>query len=127
MMRSGMSATGFIVMLLAVSAGVCSDEYGALLGLVGVLVGANLVAVGVRRMAEKEEPTTTPIGHAKFDGVGALIRSFFLRRNLAVAGLLLASSAVTAVAGEASPVLCFCIFALFLLGISVMAVGVRGE
>ncbi|TVU43072.1 hypothetical protein EJB05_09508, partial [Eragrostis curvula] len=126
-MRSRMSGAGFIVMLLAVSAGVGSDEYGALLGLVGVLVGAILVGVGVRRMAEEEELTATPIGHAAFAGAGALIRSFFLRRNLAVAGLLLASSAVTAVAGEASPALYFSFFALFLLGMFVMAMGVRGE
>ncbi|TVU43073.1 hypothetical protein EJB05_09509, partial [Eragrostis curvula] len=107
-------------MLLAVSAG----EYGVLLGLVGILVGANFIAVGVR-MAE--EPTVPPIGHSVFAaGVGGELPAFG-RRNLEAAGVILASSAFTVVAGEASSELCFSMFALLLLGISLIIIGIRGE
>ncbi|TVU43070.1 hypothetical protein EJB05_09506, partial [Eragrostis curvula] len=124
LLGSRMTAAGFAVMLLAVSAGVGPGEYAVLLGLVGVLVGANLIVLGVRRTAD-EEPTT-PVGVAAFAGVGALAASF-LRRNLVGAGLILSSSAVTAVAGEASPELRCSMFALLLLGMSLITIGIRGE
>ncbi|TVU43064.1 hypothetical protein EJB05_09500, partial [Eragrostis curvula] len=94
---SRMTAAGFAVMLLGVSAGVGSDEHGALLGLVGVLVGASFIAVGVRRMAQEEEQTT-PVGPEEFASVVAL--GTCLHRNLPVVGLAMASCTITAVAGK---------------------------
>ncbi|TVU43085.1 hypothetical protein EJB05_09522, partial [Eragrostis curvula] len=121
---SRLTAAGFAFMLLAVSVGVGSVKCGALLGLVGVLVGANFIAIGVR-MAE--EPTA-PIRHSVFAaGVGGELTAF-RRRNLTVLGLAMASSAVTAVvAAEASPLLCFSMFALLLLGLWLVAAGVLGD
>ncbi|TVU00949.1 hypothetical protein EJB05_53606, partial [Eragrostis curvula] len=116
------TATGFVVLSLAVIAGVGSGKLGLLLGFVGVLAGANLIAVAVR-MAD--EPTTPTIVNAVIAGVGAL--TAFLRRNLGVVGLAMASSAVAAVAGDVGgPVLCFSSFALFLLGVSLITIGVLG-
>ncbi|KAK3122866.1 hypothetical protein QOZ80_8AG0619470 [Eleusine coracana subsp. coracana] len=110
---SRVTSTGFAIMLLAVSAGVGYGELGMLLGFVGILVGASFVAVGVRM---GDDPTK-PMVPAVLPRVGALIAAF-LHRNLAVVGLLMASSAVTAVAGgEAGPVLCFAMLPLFLLGL----------
>ncbi|KAK3121154.1 hypothetical protein QOZ80_8BG0647170 [Eleusine coracana subsp. coracana] len=107
------TAVGFAIMLLAATVGIGSGELGMLLGFVGILVGASFVAVGLR-MGDDQ---TTPIVHAVFARVNALVTPF-LHRNLAVVGLVMASSAVTAVAGgEAVPVLCFAMLALFLLGL----------
>jgi hypothetical protein len=47
-----MITTGFTVMLLAVGAGVGSGQLGLLLGFVGVLIGANLIAIGVRGVGD---------------------------------------------------------------------------
>ncbi|TVU43076.1 hypothetical protein EJB05_09512, partial [Eragrostis curvula] len=106
---------------VALTSGVVgSGEYGVVLGpaAAGVLVGANLSSSsefgGTQRTAHAEP--TTPVGSAEFAGVGAL--AAFLRRNLSAAGVILESSAVTAVVGEASPELYFSMFALLLLGIS---------
>ncbi|KAK3121155.1 hypothetical protein QOZ80_8BG0647220 [Eleusine coracana subsp. coracana] len=97
----------------AVGFGICSDDLGMLLGLMGILVGASFIAVGLRMC---DDPTT-PIVHAAFVRVSALILAF-LHRNLAVMGLVMASFAVTAIAGgEAGPVLCFAMLPLFLLGL----------
>lgn len=104
---SRVTAAGLAVILFAVSAGLGSGDVAVLLSLVGVLVGASLVAVGVRRIGG-EEPTTQT-GHAALAGVLAFL--------LPVAGIILASSAVTVVAGEAKPVLSFSMFGLFLLGL----------
>ncbi|TVT99993.1 hypothetical protein EJB05_54604, partial [Eragrostis curvula] len=117
-----MTATGFAVLLFDISASVGSDGLGLLTCFVGLLLPAPpLVAVGVR-MAD--DPTK-PIGNAVTAGAGAL--AAFVRRNLAVAGLAMASSAVTAVTGDAGPKLCFSSFALFLLGMSLIIIGVLAE
>jgi hypothetical protein len=117
---SRVTAIGLAVMLLGVSAAVGSGELGLLLGLVGVLVGANTIAAGVRRMGE--DPTTPTYPAV----LGAL--TAFLPRNLAVVGVMLSSTAVTAVsAGEAGPVFCFAMFTLFLLGLCFMNIQVLGE
>ncbi|CAL4997097.1 unnamed protein product [Urochloa decumbens] len=109
-------AAGLTVMLLSVGAGIhsChSGGFGLVLCFTGVLVGANLVAVGVR-MAE-EDPAAH-MGPAAVAGARAL--SAFLRRNLGVVGLLMACCAVTTVSsGEAGPALGFGAFALLLLGL----------
>uniref|UniRef100_A0A0A9B767 Uncharacterized protein n=1 Tax=Arundo donax TaxID=35708 RepID=A0A0A9B767_ARUDO len=113
---SSVMATGFAILLLALSTAIGSSGFGLLVSLVGVLAGANLIAVGVHDPA--------PIAAAVFAGVGAL--TALLRRNLAAAGLIMASSAVTAIAGEAGPALCFAMFALLLLGISLVTTGFLG-
>lgn len=105
-------STGFAIILLAVSSG----ELGLLLGFLGVLVGANLIINGVHRMGKAPQTPTTP---AELAGVGV-----FLRRNLAIVGMILASSAV---AGEVGLVLCFCMSALFLLGIYLINIGILGD
>ncbi|TVU00950.1 hypothetical protein EJB05_53607, partial [Eragrostis curvula] len=85
---SRMTATGFNVLLLAVTVGVLvSGGFALLLGFVGFLAGACLIAVRVQ-MADDLAPTMRP---AVIDGVGELIA--FLRRNIAVVGFILASSA----------------------------------
>jgi hypothetical protein len=105
---SWLTATGFAFTLFGVTGG------GELLiDLLGVLVGANFIAAGVRRM---DEDPTTPTSPAAPAVSGAL--TAFPRRNLAVVGITLSSAAVTAVSGgEAGPVLCFAMLALFLLGL----------
>jgi hypothetical protein len=109
-------AIGFTVMLLSVSAGIhfSAGGFGLLLSFTGILVGANLVAVGVRM---HEHPVV-------FDGACALA-AFMC--NTAAVGLIMASYAVTVVFGEADLVLCFAMFALLLLGVSLINVGARGE
>ena len=97
------TATGLVLTLIAVSAGVSSaGGFALLLSFAGVLAGASLIFVGVRVADDPTAPAGLP-------GVGVRC----LRRNLALVGLLLASSAAasaTAAAAdrEAAPVLCFC-------------------
>jgi hypothetical protein len=112
---SWLTATGFAFMLFGVSA-------GELLGLLGALVGANFIAAGVRRM---DEDPTTPTSPATPAVLGAF--TAFRRRNLAVVGIMLSSAAVTAVSGgEAGPVLCPAMFALFLLGLCFIYIRLLG-
>ncbi|KAJ1267577.1 hypothetical protein BS78_07G066800 [Paspalum vaginatum] len=101
-------AIGLAIVFLAASTGVSSHGYEQLLCFMGLLTGVNLVA------------PTVPTALA---GMASLV---FLRRNLAVIGLIAASSAsaVVAVAGEASPALCLASFALLLLGVSMITAGV---
>jgi hypothetical protein len=111
--RSRVTAIGLAVMLLGVSAGVGSSEPGFLLG-------ANTIAAGVRRMGEDPTTPSSPAAPARLGGLTA-----FLRRNLAVVGITLSSTAITAVSGgEAGPVLCFAMFTLFLLGLCFIYMGV---
>ena len=116
-------ATGPITILLAVSAGVNfsgGGGSGLLLSFAGVLAGANIIAGGVR-MAE--DPAPPPIG----PGVFACARALARRNNLALLGMILASSAAMAVAGEARPALCFGTLALLLLALSLTTIEVLGE
>jgi len=113
------TATGLALTLIAVSVGVVSSSgFALLLSFVGVLAGASLIFVGVRIA---DDPTA-PAGHPGLLAAGLR----FLRRNLALVGLLLASSAASATAAdrEAAPVLCFCAFAVMLLGLSLLNTGV---
>jgi hypothetical protein len=120
---SRVTAIGLAVMVLGVSAGVGSGELGLLLGLVGVLAGANTIAAGVLKGAEDPTTPTCPAAPA---GLGAL--TAFLPRNLAVVGIMLSSTAVTAVSGgEAGPVFCFAMLALFSLGLCFINMRVVGE
>ncbi|KAG2577169.1 uncharacterized protein LOC120677687 [Panicum virgatum] len=117
---------GLIIVLLAVSAAGFNfggGGFGLLLSFAGVLAGASIIAAGVR-MAD-DDPAA-PVGPAAFDGTARALAAF-LRRHLAVVGLVVASSAVTAVSGEAGAVLCFGMFALLLLALSIIAIGVLGE
>ncbi|CAM0149039.1 unnamed protein product [Urochloa decumbens] len=117
-------AAGLTAMLLSVGAGIhsChSGGFGLLLCFTGVLVGANLVAVGVR-MAE-EDPAAR-MGPAAVAGARAL--AALLRRNLGVVGLLMACCAVTTVSsGEAGPTgarlrrLCSSMLGLYLINAAV--------
>ncbi|CAL5010620.1 unnamed protein product [Urochloa decumbens] len=106
-------AAGLVILLISAGAG----GFALLLCFAGVLAGANLVPVGVH-MAHDD---LAPVVPAVFDGARAL--AAFLRRHLAVVGLVLASSAFTAVSCEpdADPVLCF---AMLLLGLSLINNGV---
>jgi hypothetical protein len=114
------TATGLALTLIAVGAGVNTDGgFALLLSFAGVLAGASLIFLGVR-MAN-DDPTAST---GRPEVLAAGLRC--LRRNLALVGLLLASSAVSATAAdrEAAPVLCFCAFLLLLLGIFLFNVGV---
>ncbi|CAO2187229.1 unnamed protein product [Urochloa humidicola] len=112
-------ATGLTIVFVTASLGVSSASggYGLLLCFLGLVTGVNLVAVGVW-MADNPSPTIL----TSLLGIRAL--TTFLRCNLAVIGIVAASSAVTAVAGEASPVLCGGFFALLLLGVYLITAGV---
>jgi hypothetical protein len=108
-------AIGFTVMLLSVSAGIhfSAGGFGLLLSFTGILVGANLVAVGVRM---HEHPVV-------FDGACALAAFMCRNRNTAAVGLIMASYAVSRDG---------CLWrgrsrALLLLGVSLINVGARGE
>lgn len=121
---SGLTATGLALTLTAVGAGVSSSGgFALLVSFVGVLAGASLIFVGVR-MDDGPAPAGRP---------GVLAAGVHcLRRNLGLAGLLLASSAASATVvaaaaaadRETAPVFCFCAFALLLLGLSLLKIGV---
>ncbi|CAD6266010.1 unnamed protein product [Miscanthus lutarioriparius] len=121
---SGLTATGLALTLIAFGAGVGSaGTLVLLLNFAGVLAGASFIFVGVR---VADDPTA-PIGRPGLLSAGVRALLHCLRRNLALVGLLMASSAVSAAAAadrEAAPVLCFCAFALMLLGISLLNIGV---
>jgi len=128
-------ATGPITILLAVSAGVNFSGGGGSGQLLRfALAGANIIAggggfglllsfegvlAGGVRMADDPAP---PTGPAVFAGARAPAR-----RKLAVLGMILASSAAMAVAGEARPALCFGTLALLLLALSLTTIEVLGE
>ena len=118
-------ATGLTIMLISASIGMNSGAggvVGLILSFMGILAGANLIAVGVR-MAN--DPAAR-MGPAVFAGASAL--AAFLRRHLPVVGLVIASCAVAAVSGgEAGPVLCFGMSALLLLGLSLTTIGILGQ
>ena len=98
-----MATTGLTVALFAASVGITSGgAFGSLTSFAGVLAGASIIAAGV---VMADDGPAAPAGPAACDGVCAL--AAFLRRHLAVVGLVAASSAVTAVSGEAGPALCF--------------------
>ncbi|CAO2209963.1 unnamed protein product [Urochloa humidicola] len=115
-------AAGLSLLLISVSAGINlgTSGFGLLLCFAAVVAGVILVGVGVR-MADDTEPVVPVV----FDGTRDL--GEFLRRHLAFVGLVMASSFLTAVSGEAGPVLCFAMFALFLLAMSLISIGVTGE
>ena len=117
-----MTATGLALTLIAFGAGVGSaGTLVLLLNFAGVLAGASFIFVGVR---VADDPMA-PIGRPGLLSAGVRALLHCLRRNLALVGLLMASSAVSAAADrEAAPVLCFCAFALMLLGISLLNIGV---
>ena len=119
-------AAGLAIMLISASVGInfgAGGGFGLILSFTGVLAGANLVAVGVR-MASDPEPAA-PVVPAVFTGARAL--SYFLRCHLTAAGLVMASCAVAAVSGQASPVLCLGMSALLLLGLSLISIGILGH
>ncbi|KAJ1267560.1 hypothetical protein BS78_07G065500 [Paspalum vaginatum] len=119
---SRVRAAGLALTLVAVGAGFGSrSTSGFVLSFAGVLIGANRIAGGVL-MADAPGAPVRPVVLA---GARALVGC--ISRNLAVAGILVASSAVTAVAGETTaPVACLCAFALLLLGLSLVGVKVLG-
>uniref|UniRef100_A0A0E0LRY6 Uncharacterized protein n=1 Tax=Oryza punctata TaxID=4537 RepID=A0A0E0LRY6_ORYPU len=116
-------ATGCAIAFFAVGAGISFGSHGLVLILLGVLAGVTLVAVGV---------WTTDCSPAAFScsatlhGISLLV-AMALRRNIAVVGLVMASSAITAAAGEASPALYFSLLATLLVGVSLIAAGVLGS
>jgi hypothetical protein len=72
-------------------------------------------------MADNPAPTF-PAASGSAHALGA-----FVRRNTTAMGLVVASCAVAAVSCEAEPVLCFVMFDLLLLAVSLINMGVRGE
>ncbi|KAF0897730.1 hypothetical protein E2562_000443 [Oryza meyeriana var. granulata] len=116
---SGVMATGFVIALFAVSVGISFRGYGLLLSLLGILTGVALIAVGVRTT---DDPTA--FGTTMLPDISLI--TVRLRRNLAVAGLVVASAAIAGITGEASPVLCFSLFATLLVGIALITAGVLG-
>ncbi|CAD6266369.1 unnamed protein product [Miscanthus lutarioriparius] len=122
---SELTATGLTLTLIAFGAGVGSaGTLVLLLNFAGVLAGASFIFVGVRAA---DDPTA-PIGRPGLLSAGVRALVHCLRRKLALVGLLLASSAVSAAAAvadrQAAPMLCFCAFAVMLLGISLLNIGV---
>ncbi|WVZ94795.1 hypothetical protein U9M48_040645 [Paspalum notatum var. saurae] len=117
--HSGLQGEGLALALVGVGAGLGSTTtLGFIVSFVGVLIGSNLIAAGVL-MADSPAAPIGPVVLAA--APRALVGC--LRTHHAVAGLLMASSAITAVvaAGELAPVLCFCAFALLLLGLSLVS------
>ncbi|CAL4997099.1 unnamed protein product [Urochloa decumbens] len=114
-------AAGLAILLISVSAGINFGGLGLLLCFAAVIASVGLVGVGVL-MADDN---LLPVVPAVFGGARAL--AAFLRRHLAVVGLIVASSAVTAVSGHDHPVVHFAMLALFLLGLSLIRIGVTGE
>ncbi|CAO2200719.1 unnamed protein product [Urochloa humidicola] len=116
-------AAGLALLLIFVSAGIniSASAFGLVLCLSGILAGVGLIGVGVH-MADDN---LVPVVPAVFGGARAL--AAFLRRHLAVVGLVMASCAVTAVSGEVGQVSCFAMFALLLLGLSLINIGVISE
>nr|XP_034600056.1 uncharacterized protein LOC117860786 [Setaria viridis] len=114
--------TGLIILLLAVGAGInfgdCDGLSGPLLSFLGVVAGANMIAAVVRTA---DDPAA-PIGAAPAAFAGARA---FMRRNLAVVGLVMVSSASTAAAGETGPAFSFMMFVLLVFGVSLINIGVH--
>ena len=123
--RSMARVTGLTIMLISASVGINFGVggVGLILSFMSVLVGANLVAFGVR-MAADPAPAA-PVVPAVFAGARAL--AAFPRRNLTAVWLFMASCAVAAVSGGAGPVLCFGMSALLLVGLSLISVGILGQ
>ena len=113
---------GLTVMLISVSASMHfgTGGFGLLLCFMGVLVGASLVAAGVSMNDGPARIVPVVSG-------GARALAVFVRRNTAAVGLVMASCAVTAVSGEEDPVLCFAMFSLLLLAVSLINMGACGE
>ncbi|CAO2200720.1 unnamed protein product [Urochloa humidicola] len=116
-------AAGLIILLISVSACInfAAGSVGLVLCFAGILAGVSFVGVGVR-MADNDPAPVIP---AVFGGARAL--AAFLRLHLAVFGLVMASCAGTAMSGDAEPVLCLFMFALFQIGLSLIIIGVTGE
>lgn len=87
-----------------------ASGHGLVLSLLGVLAGVIIA-----------------ISSATLHGIPLLVAVALRRRNLAVLGLVMASSAIAAAAGEASPALSFILFATLLVGVSLIAAGVLGS
>ncbi|CAL5008036.1 unnamed protein product [Urochloa decumbens] len=117
-------AAGLAILLISVGAGINfgAGGFALLFCFAGVVAGAILVGVGVY-MADDDDPA--PVILVVFDAERVLAP--LLRPHIALVGLVLASSTVTAISGHAGPVLCFAMFALLLLGLSLINVGVTGE
>jgi hypothetical protein len=115
-------AAGLTVMLISVSAGMHfgAGSFGLLLCFTGVLVGTNLIAIGVRM--DDDHAPIVPVVSGGARALGA-----FVHRNIAAVGLFMASCAFTVVSGEEDPVLSFGMFALLLLGLTLINIGARGE
>ncbi|XP_066330298.1 uncharacterized protein [Miscanthus floridulus] len=111
-------AAGLTVMLLSISAGMHFGGFGLLLCFMGVLIGANLLTVAVR-MADGP----ALIAPVVFGGAAL---AAFVRRNITIVGLVMASCVFTAVSGEYDPVFCFGMFALLLLGLTLVNIGALG-
>jgi hypothetical protein len=82
---SRVTAIGLAVILLGVSAGVGSGELGLLLGLLGILFGANTIFAAGAGVLKGGEAPTTP---ARLGVLAA-----FSLHNLAVVGMILSSAA----------------------------------
>ncbi|KAJ1267576.1 hypothetical protein BS78_07G066700 [Paspalum vaginatum] len=121
---SSAMAIGLMVMLISVSVGInfSSGGIGLPLSFPGVLAGAILVIAGVRAA---DVGDSAPVVPAVLDGARGLLS--FTRRDLALVGLVLLSSAITAVSGEAGPVLCFSMFVVLMLGVYLIGIGTLGE
>jgi hypothetical protein len=113
---------GLTVMLVSVSVAMHlgAGGFGLLLCFGGVLVGASLLAVGVR-MANGPMPSVPVV----FGGARSL--AVFVHRNTTAVGFVMASCAVTMASDKEDPVVCFGMFALFLLGLTLVNIGARGE
>lgn len=113
---------GLTVMLVSLSAAMHlgAGGFSLLLYFTGVLVGAILVAAGVRMATGPAPILPVVLG-------GARALAVFGCHNTGVVGLVRASCAFTAVSDEEDPVLCSATFALLLLGVAVISIGARGE
>ncbi|TVU03111.1 hypothetical protein EJB05_51364, partial [Eragrostis curvula] len=111
---SSTRASGLAILLLAVSTGIYFGDYGLVLGFLGVFVGSSLITVGIK-MADV---TMT---------FGTEVLIAFRHRNLAIAGLVMASFAIMTSAGEAGIALCFSMFVLLMLGVWLINIGIVGK
>ncbi|CAD6246910.1 unnamed protein product [Miscanthus lutarioriparius] len=97
-----------------------AGSLGLLVCFMGVLVGTNLVAISVRM--DDGPASIFPVVPGGARALGA-----FVRRNIAAVGLFMASCAFAALSCEEDAVLCFGMFVLLLLGLTLINVGARGE
>uniref|UniRef100_A0A0D9X517 Uncharacterized protein n=1 Tax=Leersia perrieri TaxID=77586 RepID=A0A0D9X517_9ORYZ len=119
---TNLTTIGLLVIMVAVSASVSvHGSYGLLVGLLGVIVGSNLIYLGVKTAGNLV---------AIFLGTIASLVAKYPRRNFATVGLIMVSFAVgghlAASDDTYGPAISFMFFLVLLFGQVVVTLGVHG-